>query len=101
MIKSSAAQQFAVPDDGRSTEVIVDLQLLVRGGKCRADQNATTRGDICEQAVFNAVACAAIDGPTVGEERQLPGAVADHVRAGDKGSKRLVRRRRPDRKAIV
>ena len=79
MVIAATAQQFAVLNQRRSTEIVVYLELLVGGRKGRAYQNSAPRRDVREEAVLDAVVRPAIDGGTVCEESQLARASPDNI----------------------
>ena len=99
MIEPSATDKFAISDDGGPTEIVVNFVTIVGGRKSAADQDAAAVGDVLEQAVFDDVARATVNGSAVGEEGRLCGAVGDDVLSGWV-SLRFISGR-PDGKTIV
>src|SRR5208283_4186470 len=92
VVIAATAQQFAVCNQRRSTEIVVYLEFLVGGRKGRAYQNSAPCRDVCEEAVLDAVVRSAIDSGTVCEEGQLARATPDNI---------ATRRRASPNKALV
>ena len=79
VIIAATAHEFAVADQRRSAEIVVDLKLLIGGRKASADQNAASSGDVGKETVLDAVVRSAIDRPAIGKKGQLTRAVTDNI----------------------
>ena len=103
VVVAAAPDEPAVLHDGRPAEVVVDPALRVGGLKGRADQDATSRGDVGEKAVLDPIVRATIERTAIGEKGQLSGRVPDHIvpRQGRLLSVPLVRSCGPHRITIV